>query len=57
MSKKQPTCTECGSHDILCDAYASWDIDAQEWVLLNTFDNSVCEDCGGECSYTMEVVE
>ncbi len=51
--KLQPECTVCGGHDIKHDAYASWDIEEQDWVLITTFDSSDCEDCGGECSYNM----
>ena len=31
-------CGRCGSADVLCDAYAEWDLRAQQWVLQNTFD-------------------
>lgn len=48
--KEKPVCTQCGSDDVLADAYAWWDVDKQEWALSNTFDNSYCEDCEGECS-------
>jgi rRNA maturation endonuclease Nob1 len=43
-------CSQCGGTNVLIDAYAEWDFEAQEWVLQNTFDASVCEDCGGETS-------
>ena len=46
----KPVCTECGSDDVLADAWAEWDAAAQEWVLRQTFDDYVCEVCGGECS-------
>lgn len=47
---QKPVCGECGGDDILCDAYAEWDTDAQDWSLQNTFEQTVCNDCGGECS-------
>lgn len=45
-----PICTECGSADIRSDAYARWSVERQEWELVTTFDNTDCENCGGECS-------
>jgi hypothetical protein len=42
-------CTACGSADVRCDAYAEWDHDSQQWSLTTTFDNTDCENCGGEC--------
>ena len=42
-------CSNCGSEDILMDAYASWDFDKQEWKLHAIFDKqSVCETCDWE---------
>lgn len=43
-------CSHCGSRDVRADAYAEWDVDGQTWELSTTFDNKVCEDCGGEAS-------
>jgi hypothetical protein len=43
-------CAKCGSPDVLCDAYAEWDLQDQKWVLQNTFDKGAfCENCDGEC--------
>ena len=43
-------CATCGSEDVKADAYGAWNVEAQEWDLVDTFDKgSVCEDCGGEC--------
>jgi len=50
MAKEKPVCTECGSDEVLCDAWAEWDEEAQEWVLNNTFDHTHCSACDGECS-------
>jgi hypothetical protein len=47
--KQAPYCNECGSTDVLADAYATWNIETQEWEILNIFDNYVCNVCGGEC--------
>lgn len=38
-------CSECGSRDVMRDATARWDDDAQEWDLNVVFDNSDCNDC------------
>ncbi len=43
--KEKPICAKCGSDDILKDAYACWDVDAQDWVLNSTLDELVCEEC------------
>jgi hypothetical protein len=49
--KEKPVCRECGSDDVRADAYAVWNVEAQEWEVSATFDKgSVCEKCGGECS-------
>lgn len=40
-------CAECGSDNVRRDAYAEFDVDAQEWVLSTVFDQGYCEACGG----------
>lgn len=44
-----PICTACGSAEVRSDAYAEWDAENQCWSLVTTFDNTDCENCGGEC--------
>lgn len=51
---EKPVCTACGSDDVRADAFAVWDTVAQSWELHSTYDNSVCESCGGECSLRWE---
>lgn len=46
-TKTQPVCRQCGSDDVLKDAYACWNVETQEWELLTTFDEFVCEKCEG----------
>lgn len=42
-------CYVCGSENVLRDAYASWNVETQEWELQNVFDAAVCEGrCEGE---------
>jgi hypothetical protein len=43
-------CSECGSDNVSCDATAEWDVETQAWVLRGTFQNTDCDDCGGETS-------
>jgi hypothetical protein len=33
----------------MCDAWAEWDADAQKWTLGETYENSFCRACDGEC--------
>jgi len=48
--KLKQVCSTCGSEDVLCDAYASWDFDLQKWVLYQTYDKGAyCKNCDGEC--------
>lgn len=44
-------CINCGSENILQDAWAEWSYDAQEWVLHSTQANFWCQTCDGETSY------
>ena len=56
MAQKRDTkikyiCSQCGSDDVLSDAYAEWDVIGQHWLLQNTFDKGAyCNACGGETS-------
>lgn len=38
-------CSACGSAEVMRDAWARWDDDAQEWVLGAVFDAAFCEVC------------
>jgi len=51
-NKKKITivCRECGSDNVMRDAWAVWSVDAQEWELGTVFDQGFCDDCGGEAS-------
>jgi hypothetical protein len=59
MAKLRMVCAECGSDNVLADAYAAWNFEAQCWeVHGDVFDKgSVCEECDGECSIESEEVE
>jgi hypothetical protein len=45
-----PTCRHCGSENVRADAYAAWSVDSQQWEIVTIFENTDCEDCGGETS-------
>ena len=49
-------CQQCGSTEILKDAYAMWDGTAQEWVLHSTYDDTVCNICGSKDIIELEKV-
>jgi uncharacterized protein DUF3768 len=43
-----PVCAACGSRDVVRDAWAEWDIEAQDWSLRSLFDTYSCEGCGAD---------
>jgi hypothetical protein len=48
MGTRYPVCAECGSFEVIKDAWAEWDHESQKWVLSTTFDTEFCVDCDGE---------
>lgn len=38
----QMVCRDCGSEEVLKDAWAEWDSVEQRWVLQNDFDDAYC---------------
>ncbi|WP_230461207.1 hypothetical protein [Sphingobium sp. CAP-1] len=40
-------CTVCGSDHVTRDAWAAWDVAAQDWVLEAAFDYAHCHRCMG----------
>jgi hypothetical protein len=51
-------CAHCRGQNVMRDAWAVWDIDAQEWTLAGEpFDNAECEDCGGETKIEEEIAD
>lgn len=46
MIKK--VCKYCGSENVRADAWAEWNIDKQDWVLAEIYDNEYCNDCEGD---------
>ena len=43
-----PMCPNCGKQDVGRDAWASWSMAEQDWVLKCTFDHFCCDACGAE---------
>lgn len=43
-------CKHCGSDNVMRDAWATWNVELQEWELLNVYDNAYCNECDGETS-------
>ncbi|MEM6409919.1 MAG: hypothetical protein AAF683_00120 [Pseudomonadota bacterium] len=49
-------CPECGSTNVVKDAAAAWDEDAQDWSLLSVYDSTTCQDCEYESDYRFKEV-
>lgn len=43
-----PCCPECGSANILADAFTRWNVATQEWEINDCFDAVICQDCSEE---------
>jgi len=44
-------CSECGSTDVLLDAFATWNENTQAFEVSNIFDKGhSCNQCGCECT-------
>lgn len=50
-------CSNCGSSDVLRDAWASWNTQTQQWELENVFDEAWCDNCAGSTSLIEEPLE
>ena len=49
MTKITYVCRDCGSDDLLADAWAQWDEEKQEFVLMDANLGSYwCRQCDGE---------
>ena len=46
--KQGMKCSECQSEEVRKDAWASWDVENQDWVLDCVFDYSFCVNCDNE---------
>jgi len=43
-----PTCSTCGSRDVVRDAWAAWNFAVGEWGLKSVFDHHACDKCGAD---------
>lgn len=43
-------CRSCGSSAVLMDAWATWNIENQDYVLHDTLAEAFCRECDGETS-------
>ncbi|MDP8994903.1 MAG: hypothetical protein M3N07_07990 [Pseudomonadota bacterium] len=41
-------CRTCRGTNVVRDAWAEWDAEAQQWVLGTVFDYAHCHNCEGE---------
>lgn len=48
--KIRKICNNCGSANVVTDAWACWDEDAQEWVLDEVFEYEYCCNCEQDIS-------
>jgi hypothetical protein len=57
MSKVKKVCSICESDDVVTDGWLKWDIDKQEWVVDDIFDNGYCKSCEGEATVVDQKME
>ena len=53
-------CDRCGGEEISCDAAARWCEESRAWEISGLFDDTDCDDCGGECGIVrvdLDVIE
>ena len=50
-----PTCCNCGSKNVVRDAWAEWNIASGDWVLKTVFDEFACDKCGEANAPTWQV--
>ena len=41
-------CARCGGNNVTRDAWAEWDVAAQNWTLGAVYDQGYCHDCDAE---------
>ena len=56
ITKVTFVCVECGSDDVDSEAWATWDVDEQKWVVKNTEDETFCQKCESERRLDMKDV-
>ena len=53
MKKYDYVCRDCHS-PVVVDAYAQWDVETQDYILVSTFDHEYCRTCDGE-THSIEI--
>jgi hypothetical protein len=47
-AKIKMVCSQCGSEEVLADAYAQWNVGSQRWDIVETFEKGAyCSKCDG----------
>ncbi len=41
-------CKECGSENVVMDAWVKWNPEKDDWEIDTVHDNAFCYDCEGE---------
>lgn len=49
-------CSTCESDEVRHNADVAWDVERQEWSIVDVFDSTTCEQCGGECKAKIRFV-
>lgn len=47
-ARVKPVCADCGSDQLVRDAAARWDMDAQDWTISVIFECTICDLCNAE---------
>ena len=51
-------CEWCGSDNVIVDAYAAWDVETQQWCLVDTCEKEAfCYDCNHDADGRTSVKE
>lgn len=54
--KASPSCSNCGSPEVLCEAFVLWNERLQKWTVSDLLEgNSVCNSCGQHCEIKWRV--
>lgn len=58
MSKYKKVCRYCGSEDLNFDAFVQWDVEKQDYIIENIYDDVYCCNCEGSTTeIDKEIIE
>ena len=57
MPKVRLVCSRCKSDEVVKDAFASWDVEQQTWILHSCYDATYCNACEESCNLEEEECE